>query len=107
MDETSVPAGLSDAAEWLFAFAAIVLLGCHLLLKSSDRRKGLRLLTALVLLAALLIVIGLVSARPLVRFSTIITCVFVYAVSLFVAHCFDAVERRKMGQGTGLRLLCA
>ena len=82
MDETSVPAGLSDAAEWLFAFAAIVLLGSHLLLKSSDRWKGLRLLTALVLLAAPLIVIGLVSARPLVRFSTIITCVFVYAVSL-------------------------
>jgi len=35
-------------------------------------------------LAAPLTVIGLVSARPLVRFSTIITCVFVYAVSLFV-----------------------
>jgi hypothetical protein len=85
MDETSVSAGLSDAAEWFFAFAAIVLLGCHLLLKNSDRWKGLRLLTALMLLAAPLIVIGLVSARPLVRFSTIITCVFVYAVSLFVA----------------------
>jgi hypothetical protein len=85
MDETSVPAGLSDAAEWLFAFAAIVLLGCHLWLKNSHRWKGLRLLTALVLLSASLVVIGLVSARPLVRFSTIITCVFVYAVSLFVA----------------------
>lgn len=84
MDETSVPAGLSDAAEWFFAFAAVVLLCCHLLLKSHDRWKGIRLLSAVVLLAAPLIVIALASARPLVRFSTIVTCVFVYAVSLFV-----------------------
>ena len=60
---------------------------CTFVLPSSGESclTQFRLLTAFVPLAAPLTVIGLVSARPLVRFSTIITCVFVYAVSLFVA----------------------
>jgi hypothetical protein len=85
MEVTSVPAGLSDLAEWSFALAALALLGWHLLLGRRDQLKGVRLLCAFALLLAPLFVIGLVSARPLVRFSTIVTCTFVYAVSLFVA----------------------
>jgi hypothetical protein len=39
---------------------------------------------SIALLVVPLTVISLASTRPLVRFSTIVTCVFVYAVSLFV-----------------------
>jgi hypothetical protein len=42
------------------------------------------LVFGIALLVVPLAIITLVSARPLVRFSTIVTCVFVYAVSLFV-----------------------
>ena len=79
-----IVAGLSDAVEWCFAFAAVVLAGCHLLFGRNARWKIGRLLFTLILLAVPLIVIWLTSSRPLVRFSTIVTCVFVYAVSLFV-----------------------
>ena len=85
MDDSAAHiAGLSDAAEWFFAFVALVLLGWHLLLKRDNWWKGSRLLVALALLVLPLTVISLASARPLVRFSTIVTCVFVYSVSLFV-----------------------
>jgi hypothetical protein len=83
-DNAAPVAGLTDPAEWVFAFVALILLGGHLLFKGSARHKRVRLLIALLLLLAPLIVIALASARPLVRFSTIVTCVFVYAVSLFV-----------------------
>jgi hypothetical protein len=43
MEETSLPAGLSDVAEWSFALAALVLLGWHLLLGRGDRLKEVRL----------------------------------------------------------------
>jgi hypothetical protein len=83
-DNAAQIAGLTDAAEWLFTFVALVLLGCHLLLEGSNRWKGHRLVCGLALLVVPLVVIWLVSSRPLVRFSTIVTCTFVYAVSLFV-----------------------
>jgi hypothetical protein len=83
-DNAAQIAGLTDAAEWLFAFVALALLGCHLLLKGRDRWKGPRLVCGLALLMVPLVVIWLVSSRPLARFSTIVTCTFVYAVSLFV-----------------------
>jgi hypothetical protein len=79
-----VVAGLTDAAEWLFALVALVLLAWHLLLRGSAWQKGSRMVFALVLLLLPLAVIALISSRPLVRFSTIVTCVFVYSVSLFV-----------------------
>ena len=86
MDDNAahIAAGLSDAAEWFFALTALVLLACHLLLHSNTWRKTSRLVFGIALLVVPLAIITLVSARPLVRFSTIVTCVFVYAVSLFV-----------------------
>jgi hypothetical protein len=83
-DSPHIAAGLSDAAEWFFACMAVVLLACHLVLKTENWRKGSRLVFGLTLLVVPLMVISLTSSRPLVRFSTIVTCVFVYAVSLFV-----------------------
>jgi hypothetical protein len=77
-------AGLSDAAEWLLAVIALFLLAVHAALKESMAWKRGRLTFAIALTVAPITVIALASARPLVRFSTIITCVFVYAASLFV-----------------------
>ena len=77
-------AGLSDAAEWVFAFLAVGLLGCHLVL-NTNRRKSISVLVfglALLVLPLMLILLG--SSRPLVRLSSLVTCVFVYGVSLFV-----------------------
>jgi predicted cobalt transporter CbtA len=73
MDDNEAPvAGLTDTAEWQFALVALVLLGCHLLFRGSARHKRTRLLFGLVLLVAPLLVIALASARPLIRFSTIV-----------------------------------
>jgi hypothetical protein len=81
-DSSAHIAGLSDAAEWFVALLAIVLLAWHFLNKCS--RNSARLAFALAQLVVPLTVISLASSRPLVRFSTIVTCVFVYAVSLFM-----------------------
>jgi hypothetical protein len=81
-DTSAHIAGLSDAAEWFVALLALLLLAWHFLNK--DSRNSGRLVFALALLVVPLTVISLASSRPLVRFSTIVTCVFVYAVSLFV-----------------------
>src|SRR4029077_19477013 len=71
-------AGLSDAAEWVLAFLAVGLLGCHLVL-NTNRRKSISVLVfglALLVLPLMLILLG--SSRPLVRLSSLVTCVFVY-----------------------------
>jgi hypothetical protein len=81
-DTSAHVAGLSDAAEWFVALLALALLAWHFLNK--DSRNSGRLVFGLALLVVPLTVISLASSRPLVRFSTIVTCVFVYAVSLFV-----------------------
>jgi hypothetical protein len=81
-DTSAHIAGLSDAAEWFVALLALLLLAWHFLNK--DSRNSGRLIFGLALLVVPLTVISLASSRPLVRFSTIVTCVFVYAVSLFV-----------------------
>ena len=48
MGENAAPvAGLTDPAEWLFAFVALVLLGGHLLFRGRSRHKRVRLLIAL------------------------------------------------------------
>lgn len=81
-DPSADIAGLSDAAEWLVAFLALALLAWHFL--NRDKPNSGRLIFGLALLVVPLTVISLASSRPLVQFSTIVTCVFVYAVSLFV-----------------------
>jgi hypothetical protein len=82
--DVSQPAGLTDAAEWTFAAIAVLLLAVHALLKESAFWKSGRLTFGIALMLVPIAVISLASERPLVRFSTIVTCVFVYAVSLFV-----------------------
>src|SRR5215467_8437612 len=77
-------AGLSDAAEWVLAVLALLFLAAHVMLKESTLWKGSRLVFGIALMVAPITVIWLASGRPLVRFSTIVTCVSVYAVSLFV-----------------------
>jgi hypothetical protein len=78
------PAGLSDEAEWILATIAVLLLAAHAFLNQSKVWKGGRLAFGIALMIAPVAVIALASERPLVRFSTIVVCVFVYAVSLFV-----------------------
>ena len=77
-------AGISDAAEWVFAFLAIGLLTCHLVLNANRRRSISVLVFGLALLVLPLMLVLMGSSRPLVRLSSLVTCVFVYGVSLFV-----------------------
>jgi hypothetical protein len=83
-DNQAHVAGLSDAAEWVLAVIALLFLAAHMMLKESTSWKGCRLIFGIALMVAPITVIWLASGRPLVRFSTIVTCVLAYAVSLFV-----------------------